>query len=247
MTILDQVKKMKQGGYGDGQIVQMLQDQGVSPREINDAISQSKIKEAISGNEEISNNQEMEGMQPSIINQSSEEQNQYMPQFPGPEQNNQPEIEPISQEGQYATEGNQNIYQDSGFQNQQPDYQSYYGINTETMSEIASQLISEKLMKTQKDLSDLSEFKTIANAKVDKIDQRLQRIESIIDQLQTSLIRKSAGQSQDIEDVKTELKGMQSSFSKVLNPLADSIREIRGIKGEKTETTIKKTIKRSKK
>jgi len=59
MGILEQVTKMKEQGIPDNQIANKLQEQRVSPKEINDALNQSKIKNAVS---------DTEGMQPSIMN-----------------------------------------------------------------------------------------------------------------------------------------------------------------------------------
>jgi len=44
MGILEQVTKMKEQGIPDNQIANKLQEQRVSPKEINDALNQSKIK-----------------------------------------------------------------------------------------------------------------------------------------------------------------------------------------------------------
>ena len=74
-------------------------------------------------------------------------------------------------------------------------------------------------------LAGLIEFKTLIGAKVDRIDERLNRIESIIDQLQTMLMRKATEQEQNIEDIKTEMIGMQKGFGKIINPLVDKSRE----------------------
>jgi len=87
-------------------------------------------------------------------------------------------------------------------------------------------LISEKLSKTSTDVRTLGEAKALVESKVEKIDQRLQRIELIIDQLQNSIMRRTIEQGQNIEDIKSELQHTQASFSKVLNPLVDNVREI---------------------
>ena len=250
MPLLERVKEMKQSGMNEGEIIKGLQEQGISPREINDAISQSRIKEVVAGTP-ISGTEEadgysMEGMQPSLINQ-----NQQMPA-------SSQEAEQYSQQPLQYAGGYEQYSQETVDNSQQPqdgqytDYQSYYGAgyssSTETISEIASQMIDEKLSKTNKVLNNLTEFKIILDAKVEKIDQRLQRIESIIDQLQTSLIRKSSSQVQDIEDIKAEMKGMQTGFSKILNPLTDNIREIERIKGraERTKTEKLELVKQIK-
>ena len=52
MTILGQVSEMKNQGVSEEEIIKKLQDQGVSPKSINDALDQEKIKKAVSNEDE---------------------------------------------------------------------------------------------------------------------------------------------------------------------------------------------------
>lgn len=52
MPLLDYVMKMQQQGIADKEIAKTLREKGFSPKEVVDAISQSKIKLAISAGEE---------------------------------------------------------------------------------------------------------------------------------------------------------------------------------------------------
>ena len=61
MGTLDQVTKMKNQGVPQNEIINKLQEQGVSPKTISDAMDQSKIKDA------VSSQVPGEGMQPSIV------------------------------------------------------------------------------------------------------------------------------------------------------------------------------------
>ena len=260
MPTLERVKQMKQTGMSESEIIKSLQEQGIPPREINDSIAQSRIKDVISGTPisgmsspntvqespspgtEEADSYSMEGMEPSLINQQLQASNQEPDQYP------QQSLQ-YPGYGEYSQEGSDGYPQQPQQEGQYENYQSYYGTgygtSTETISEIASQMIDEKLSKTNKILNNLTEFKIILDGKVEKIDQRLQRIESIIDQLQTSLIRKASSQTQDTEDIKTEIRGMQTSFSKILNPLTDNIREMERIKG-RTERIKPEKIKYNK-
>lgn len=314
MALADTIKQMKQSGYKDADIINSLQARGISSKDINDAISQLKIKEAVTENN-IQGNQTNEtdstqGMQPSMmVMQSSPESTQtnlYNQQnFPVPQQypqqyaqqtqqsypqeqypqqtqqdiltmeknqqipssssqqiNNFPQQQNQEYPVQYPQEQYPQQTQQSYSQEQYPqqyggggdynqDYsQEYnpeyppeegygdetgeygyspedqgYGINTETISEIANQLIEEKFMRANTEIKSLTETKIIIESKVNKIDERLQKIEAIIDQLQGSLIRKSLEQTQNLQDIKNEMQGIQSGFSKVLNPMIDNIRE----------------------
>jgi len=61
MGTLDQVMQMKNQGVPESEIINQLQEQGVSPKAINDAMDQSKIKDAIS--KQVPG----EGMEPSLV------------------------------------------------------------------------------------------------------------------------------------------------------------------------------------
>ena len=50
MVILEKITEMKRQGLPTNQIIQNLKEQGVSPKEINEALSQSEIKSEISSN-----------------------------------------------------------------------------------------------------------------------------------------------------------------------------------------------------
>ena len=58
MGILEQITQMKNQGMPDEEIASKLQEQRISPKEITDAMNQSKIKSAVSDTED---------MQPSIM------------------------------------------------------------------------------------------------------------------------------------------------------------------------------------
>ena len=151
-------------------------------------------------NDEITPNQDYNYQEPDIGGYSEEYAEEYVPEPESEEYN-----EEIN-EGDYIPEEN-------------------YGLSTETISEITNQLIEEKLTKTNSEIKNITEVKELLKSKVDKIDERLHKIESIIDQLQSSLIRKSFEQTQNLQDIKTEMQDMQSSFSKVINPMIDTIRD----------------------
>ena len=53
MGTLDQITKMKKQGIAEEEIVNNLTQQGISPREINDALRQSQIKSAVSSTGEM--------------------------------------------------------------------------------------------------------------------------------------------------------------------------------------------------
>lgn len=263
MSTIDQVRQLRMSGKTDGEIIADLQEQGLNPREINDVLSRSKVKDAVFNGQQQTEEFSEDfgaGMQSSIMNPNSQvQQNQYQEQYSGYEnQNSQGSYKKQTQEmpgeasstdsGQTIPEAYSNYQgyenQGQGYQNQGQEYQQYNAVNTETMTEIASQLMDEKIMKITGALKDLTDMKSILDVQVRKIDERLTRIESIIDSLQTSLIRKTSEQEQNISDIKTELHGMQTGFSKIINPMVDRSREHHVHHKTYAKTTHKKKAKK---
>jgi len=281
MAVMDQVRSMKRLGMNDSQIASYLQEQGVAPRDINSAMSQVNIKDAVSNpveanqypnynsqgeTKEYEQGDVQPGMQPSMLDLQNQQQ-------PSPVQNPSQfseNIEPLPQQGRYAQEMSgmppspmdvpqpgasypESYSQESyggypqeypsggGYGNsQQQGYEDY--ASQDTMSEVASQIVAEKTKSISKKVSDLGEIGTLLTAKVEKMDERLSRIESIMDQLQASLLRKATAQEQNISDIKTEMEAMQQSFGKVINPLVTSVR-----KRETRTHSKRKTSKKGKK
>ena len=228
MGTLDRIKELKQLGYGESDIIQVLQEEGASPRDINDSLAKAQIKESISSYPEY---------QQSYNSQFSAEQNQLSEDGMEPSLMNQVPT-PMPQNGAYSREAyseempsQQQGFQDQGYTNNS---------STEMMTEIADQVVSEKISKLMKALNSIIEFKTLMDAKVERIDSRLERVEKIIDQLQTSLIRKSFDQEENIQDIKTELRGMQEGFSKVLPSLASHTGHHKSSSKHKTTSKKKK-------
>ncbi len=203
MGVLEQVTQMKNQGIPDQEIINNLQQQGLSPKEINDALSQSQIKGAVS---DIGT----QDMQQSIMGQE--------PSAPSPQ--NQPTYTPQTQElEEQETYAPQAGYSQPQEFYQQDAYGSYSGsgTNTDTMIEIAEQVFSEKIKKIQKQVQELNEFKTLAQTKIDDTADRLKRIETTIDNLQIAILEKIGSYGKNLESIKKEMAMMQDSFGKVVN------------------------------
>jgi len=216
MAVLEQVIKMKGQGLSEGDIVTELSQQGVSPREINDALRQAQIKSAISGSVDV------EGMEPSIMSEENvpspnEIQSPvYVPRTYEEEPYVQPETYPqevypptpmeyAPQEQYYApTEG----------------YEQYgAGTDTNTVMEIADQIFSDRIRRVQKQVDDATEISSILQAKMENISDRLKKIEMIIDKLQIAILEKVGDYGRNLESVKKEMSMMQGSFSKMISPI----------------------------
>lgn len=231
MGILEQVTRMKNQGYRDDEIISELHQQGVPPKEINDALKQVQIKYAVSDVEDV------EKMQPSIIRAGEEEdlsnptsqistsyksktremaevpkEDVYVPQPQdqyAPPQYASPQYPPqqMSQEA-YPSE----VYS---------EYPAYGGFDTDTIIEISDQIFTEKIKKIQKQVESITEITTLLETKIDNISERLNRVETTIDKLQFAILEKVGSYGQNLESVKKEMSMMQDSFSKMVNPIME--------------------------
>lgn len=205
MGALEQVMKMKSQGMTDSEISRNLQQQGVSPRTINDALSQAQVKSAIAqpGMEEE--------MQPSIMQQESNEETgqYYQPQTQ--------EVEEVPQNQNYYPQQNQTYPTMTQEQNYYQPQESYGGgyTDTDTMIEISEQVFLEKIKPIKDQLEQMNEFKAMTQAKVENMAIRLKKIESTMDQLQIAILNKIGSYVQGIDGIKKEMSMMQDSMSKI--------------------------------
>jgi hypothetical protein len=223
MGLLEEIQRMRQSGMRDDQIVLKLQEQGNSYRAISEAISQSKIKQAVEATE-----QEPLPPIPSEIQQQTPQnyQEQETQQYPR-EQNMQQSIMPqqqIQQEivptqeyfpGYESQEQNIQQPQEDYTQTQSYDY-SQSGLSSDTIMEISEQVVSEKLSDVRKKLENMSSFKTELETKTEAIEDRLKRIEKIIDTLQASVLRKVGDYVTNVEDIKKELIESQKTIARAM-------------------------------
>ncbi len=202
MGVLEQIMQMKNQGMPDEEIVGRLQESGVSPKMINDALNQAEIKKAVSG-----------GYPPQGAPMPSQYQQSSMAQEMNGEQGG---YAPQEQQQQYAP---QEYAPQQGYEEQ--PYQPTGSMDTSTIMEISEQVFAEKIQKLQKQLKEVSDFKVIAEAKIESSESRLKRIESMIDKLQVLILEKVGSYGKGLENIEKEMQMMQDSFGKMVNPLAD--------------------------
>ena len=242
MGILEDINTMKSQGMQDNEITKNLKEKGNSPKSIEDAFNQLRIKNAISA--EYSGE---EGMEPSIMKneappapQSSplytpktqeiehDSREFYSPQ-PAPQQMQQ--YNEDMQNQMYGEDYNQEQYlSQEGYANQQMGGGLY---DTDTIIEIAEQVFSEKIKKEQKQISSLNEFATLIETRITNDHERLKRIESIIDKLQIAILEKIGSYGKDIESIKNEMGMMQESFEKMVPVLHEKAEEKKTAKGKR--------------
>lgn len=192
MGILEEVIQMKNQGIGDERIVNTFRERGISPREINDALDQAQIKNAVSDTQFA-------------------EQNPPAPEqeYPG---NYVPQTQEMLGQEEYAPQS-----QEYSPQENYENYSASTGINSDTIIEISEQVFSEKIQKIQKQLENINEFKILTQTKIDNNLERLKRIESVIDKLQIAILEKIGSYGKNLETIKKEMSMMQDSFGKVVN------------------------------
>lgn len=269
MGVLEQITSMKEKGVSEEEIVKNLRNQGVSPNEISEAMSQSKIKSAVSSEQE-SNSQE--GMEPSMMPPQKQESKDWdhLPTenisdedlTPPPKPQNleqlpsQKKYKQMTREFSEDQEESQDYIPkpESSFQEQyspptqeyQPSYSEDYNTdyynesNTDTMIEISEQVFSEKIKNIQRQVDEFNEFKNISEVRIEDISNRLKRIETSIDRLQVDILEKIGSYGRGIENINKEMGMMQETFGKVVNNLAD--------KSEKKHSTKKsRSVKKNSK
>lgn len=110
---------------------------------------------------------------------------------------------------------NQSAYQGQDYQYQDPSQQGapqQYGLSSDTMSEIAEDVVADKLFTIKKELDKIIDFRNTVQAKMEYLDERLKRIEKVIDRLQLSVLQKVGEYVASTEDIKKELEEMQKTF-----------------------------------
>ncbi|MBI3334584.1 hypothetical protein HYZ97_03795 [Candidatus Pacearchaeota archaeon] len=197
MGVIEDIKKMRSEGRSDQEIVQALQVQGLSPKQIYEGISQTAIKEAVSENPNVEPSirgrpgtmatQELE-LQPSLA--SAPEQQEY---------------------GQPLQESQEQGYTQYSAQQPQEGYSSY-GLSADMVSEVAEQVVNERLAGLRNELEKVIALRTSFESRTDILDERLKRIEKIIDRLQLSILQKVGDYMTNVEDIKKELIETQKSF-----------------------------------
>jgi len=209
MAVLEQIIGMKSQGISDRDIINELSQQGVSPREISEALKQAQIKYAVSDTNE-------EEMQLSIMPEEN------APPNPDGSDNQLYTPRVYEQQEQYAPP--QEAYPSPEYQQQeqyyQPGYEQYApaGIDTNTVMEVADQIFSDRIRKTQEQVDNITESSTLSQTKMENISDRLKKIETIIDKLQIAILEKVGSYGKNLEGIKKEMSMMQDSFSKMISP-----------------------------
>lgn len=232
MDILEEIIKLQGEGLSDEEIYQRLRNEGVSPKQIYDATNQAKIKTAITA-ENGFHNQRTESIATQDNARSSPEVNEgYSPNEYVPPQGE------AQQPENYMADQSQS-YQDNYYAPAPQTYsnQDYYApqgsVDTEIVSEITEQIISEKVGELKKEIGDFASFRNRTQDKVSDIDERLKRIENTIDRIQQAIIEKVGEFGDSTMMIHRDLDNLHGTVSKLMNPLIDNYRELERLKDKK--------------
>jgi len=226
MGVLEDITQMKNEGISDNEILRDLQEKGFSPREINDAFNQLQIKDAVSEEN------------PNLVDNEYKKQ-----EFPP---TNTQKSQEISDEESYYPQ-DQEYYQ--GAPQQGEEFESNQGqrFDTDTIIEVSEQVFMEKIQKIQKHVEEISEFKTLSEARIENLLERTKKIESLMDRLQIAILEKIASYGSNLESIKKEMSMMQDSFGKMIPKYERKEQEIEDYEEEQEIPKAKKTSKTSKK
>ncbi|MEK6933804.1 MAG: hypothetical protein AABW75_02930 [Nanoarchaeota archaeon] len=234
MGILEEIRKMQQEGHTEQDIIDSLAERGVPYSEINNSLSQTKIKNAVNAPSVVEDSSSImpqeppmtqimsqsQGMQPSVLatetqeaKRAKQQSQQAAQQAEQSQEAQQPQQEFAS--SSYPEEQQQPNYNQQEY-SQYPVYQQY-GAEADAISEIAEQVLIEKISPLKNKIEAVLDLKSVFEAKINFIDERLKRIEKIIDRLELSILQKVGSYVQNVEDIKSELVETQKSFKSLLN------------------------------
>lgn len=129
---------------------------------------------------------------------------------------------------------NQQQYYDQNYYAQTPqayDDQGYYpqggGYDTDTIAEIAEQVVNEKFDEFRKKTGDLSSFKNETKDTLREMEKRLDKLEDSMEKLQQAIIGKIGEFGEDAAMIRKEIGGMHDTMGKLMNPLVDNYNEMK--------------------
>lgn len=266
-NILDVMAELQTRGLNDAQIVAQLKNLGYTGQEVSDAMNQFKAKAAVVEGEEEHKENNTGKMQPSIMQAGDTKYHETAEEGVPVPRPTPKKPKKTAKKGMYApTEATAEssypyAYQQQATQQLAPSYAEMASApispiapaggaggagggvgDIETIEEIAEEIVAEKFSELKKKMSGLLDFKELVETKINGIDTRLKGIESSISRLQQSLLGRMQEYSRDIKNLGAGMQALENAFSKILNPLVDSVKELGSI-----TSSLKKDTDNSKK
>ncbi len=250
MGTLEKVMQMRQMGQTDSQIIDVLKREGISPKEIQESLSQSKIKSALS-QEAMQSPYDYQETQPQEMGQNYQQMQPSMMQVQEQPFNVSQQFAPAMEEPMQQIPSS---YQPSTMPSPQTSesYQEYYpeytpGSDIETVNEIADHIVEEKTIQIKKQIESFIKFREEIALDVEKMNERLLKLENTLNELQMAIIGKVGEYGKDIQNIAKEIHATQDSFSKILNPLTDNIRQMQKMSGNEDTSRPRPKTKAEKK
>src|SRR3989344_5058407 len=230
MGTIDEIKRMKKEWTSETDISTALRGRGVSEQEISDGLAQSRIKEAVNSSGDYSQgaglpypsqNQQSDEYSYQSGSQPYSQQSEIVGGAPSPSgygmdnNSNYDEMQPsLLEQGQAGNEQYQPLGAQDSYQSYPPEnyegysqYQPYQDTgSSELMSEVAEQIVSEKLFLLRDKIDKISDFGVVVESKISSLSERLKRIEQIIDNLQLSVLHRVGEYVNDVKDIKQEME-----------------------------------------
>lgn len=218
MSTLDRVLQLQAQGMQDTDIIRILREENIPPLEINNSLNQAKVKSAVSSNIEDSDSypsaNQFSGMEQSLMGQE--------------------DISPM----QETTTQPISAPQDNYDQNYSPQYYPQTtGMDAETISEIAEQIVIEKLEEFTQRTGDLVSFRNEVEEKIKNVEEKIKRIESSLDKIQEAIIKKVGEYGDNLNFIKKDMNNLHETMSKMMNPLIDNYMELKKFNQQKSSNT----------
>jgi hypothetical protein len=248
-------------------IIKDFKDQGYSSVQINDAINQAKIKMELAktaGMEEYygktksttkTKSKTTTRTTPRTRLQQREEQAQEeeqapeVPLAPGPPGYEEATAQEYEEGGESEPQ-EQGEYQEAEEQQiQEPQYppqQAYESVPIDSTEELVEEIIDEKWQEFKAKVGNIEEVKEDVDSKIKQVESEMKRFESRLDEMGDLTIKEVQKTSQGLIDVKTEIQNIQETFSKILEPLVSSVKQLRDLSEELSKPETKKHIEKKK-
>ena len=244
-----EVVALARQGYNDETIIRKLREQGFTPRQINDAFNQVKMKAAATS----------ERMEPSIMTPGApapptvETEAEMAPPAPSP-----------SYEGyegyDYGT-GEAGAEEITGQEYAYPQYVQYPSYesrpSTEVIEEIAEEIINEKWRDFKMKAGDFGMLTKHFEQKLKSLSARMRKVENYMDKIQSSVVMRVREYESQLKSLRAEIHALETAFSKILEPLVTNVRhfqqgaagkELRRIKRkQREEEKLESKLSRKKK
>ncbi len=215
MAFEEKIKKVNQQEISSNSYI--ARDEPQTQEEENSDQMQQSIMPA----ETMNSKPMFEGMPQNPLDRENQRQSKeynYSPEYPQAQAENQEFSQSPAQRNPGVQEYEPQA-QAAGYEDYQP-YQSYSsGTSPDIITEIAEQIISEKLSTIRKNIEKAIDARNSLGTKIDYIEERLKRIEKIIDTLQSSVLRRVGDYVNDVQDIKKELIETEKTLAKVMPSL----------------------------